>query len=201
MRINQNLSILVLEGKAYHVLVGEKDSCDHYFGGSGLQSGSKDGERPLQLQALFNFDCSDSRLNRMARFGRLPLYYSFACSGSVEYTIEDGSQLRLIAMNPDEPQPDWPYRDYPLDFPLSPVRLEAIEFGDLKEVITSYAYFADLHFNGGRFDSRRFAYVVVTPCKEYGVSLWGEDGDAEFVTVGFSVDLQTGAITGSQALS
>jgi hypothetical protein len=202
MQVDQELPIVVARSKAFHVFVGESGPFDHRFGGAGLSFGGSDGGQPLRLQPLFNFDCADDRLGYSGPASRLALYYGFEHSAcEIEYCLEAGDQLRLVTMNPEVPEADLPYPNYPLDFPISPVRLEPVEFGDIKEIVTAYAFFAFLHFNSGTFDPDRFTYVVVPPRKEYGVSLWGEDGDAALVTVGFSIDPEAGMIKVVQAMS
>jgi len=200
MELNQDLSIIVTGGKAYHIIPGEADGFGHCFGGPALHIDSEDENARLSLQALFHLNMDDSRLNSCnVASSQLHLYYGFKFDNcETQYRLNESDELDLVGMTPNEPTPDWPYSNYPLDFPVVPVRLEPAEFGSMRSLSESYAYFAKLQNCGGGFYPKKSTYVVVTPSEDLGVSLWGEDGDAAFVTVGYCIDSKTGIIKGEQ---
>jgi len=202
MRLDQDKPIVLIGGKAYHLLVGpsEEEHYSHHFGGDTIQVKQAGTSAAFSLQSLFSLELSDPKLRPLGTSKLLKLYYGFQhVSFEIEYQIDgDGVQVRDLAA--PEPEQDFPYADYPANFPSRPAYLEPIEFNDVKEFVDSYAYLARLHYVEKTFDLDRYVYVVVTPRPEYGVSLWGKDGDEAMVTIGFSIETKSGTIKAVQAM-
>ncbi len=202
MRVDQDKPIVLVGGKAYHLLVGpsEVKHDSHHFGGDTIQVKQPGTSAAFLLQSLFSLELSDPKLRPLGTSNQLKLYYGFQHVGfEIEYQIDgDGVQVRDLAAA--KPEPDFPYKDYPANFPFKPAYLEPIEFKDVKEVVDSYAYLARLHYVDKTFDLDRYVYVVVTPSQEYGVSLWGKAGDEAMVTIGFTVETKSGTIKAVQAM-
>ncbi|MGV3756569.1 MAG: hypothetical protein ACO1QS_14400 [Verrucomicrobiota bacterium] len=202
MRLEQDQPIILVGGKAFHLLAGRSEgkNYSHHFGGDTIQVKQPGTSAAFLLQSLFSLELSDPKLRPLGRSNHLKFYYGFQHVGfEIEYQIDgDGVQVRDLAAA--KPEPDFPYTDYPANFPSKPAYLEPIEFKDVKELVDSYAYLAHLFYVEETFDLDRYVYVVVTPRQEYGVSLWGKDGDEAMVTIGFSVETKSGTIKAVQAM-
>ena len=113
---------------------------------------------------------------------RLPLLYAFridACAMS--YRITTATTVELVSCQ-GKPEADWPYPGYPGQFPRIPLRFDPVD-----SVPPANAH-------GERPEPGEL--LVVVPCSPaYGVSLWGEDGDAEGVQVLFRVAVTDRIVT------
>ena len=130
-----------------------------------------------------------AKLNLVANFGStitqlegIPLLYAYQHEGCVMKYRVDGERVIVEHMDEIEPSNDWPYENFPRFFPevsLAIVHQHAMSFDDFCELAVQ-GYFEE--------GDETWAHVIVPPSEAYGVSLWGEDGDAEGVQTLFSVD-------------
>ena len=155
----------------------------HTFGG-GLDleaRGFPQGKRPLHR--LLTLDLSDENLALPATQHRLlPFCYGFAYSGCrLTYKVLDDATLEIETFDPKAPTVDWPHADYPKQFESRPMTWRRVRSMSNEEA-------QGLTWQGLDVDIDSQLIVVVPPSKDYGVSLWGDIGDAEQVQVVFSFD-------------
>jgi len=201
MNLDRNQPALIVRDRVFQIIVGEPDVYQHSFGGGAVSLDPAISQEALRH--VFTLDLSDARLGfEGAAAGLLPLLYCFESAGRVQYSYSEERGLEILEMTDYPLDPDFPYPDYPRDFPVFPVRLEEVNYDDFNEVIGSYAYSANLEYREDAvFDPWTHCYVIAVPCEKYGVSLWGEDGDAEMVEAAFAIDLNTRAVTADQGCS
>ena len=157
--------------------------CDrHTFGGPlGLSvRGFPTNQRPLHR--LVTLDLQDSRLNiSLPNATSLPLLYGFAYDGCLlDYQVVSDAEVRITELTPRLPSIEWPYKDYPDHFAAQPVAL-----GERRRI--SRKMVTALTWQGLDDEAADQLVVVVRPSKSFGVSLWGETGDAEEVEVIFCI--------------
>ena len=113
----------------------------------------------------------------------LPLVYGFVYDGCrLKYRLVDDGRIEVLQIHPRSPTAEWPYPRYPAAFrerrfglrddgTIEPDQVHALTWQ---------------HVEG--MDPAKGVVIIVPPSEDYGVSLWGEDGDAERVQVIFEVD-------------
>src|SRR5262249_22512342 len=129
----------------------------------------------------------DRRLHfPLPRATLLPLLYGFAYSGCLlEYQVDSDSEVRIVEMPPRSPAKDWPYKNYPDQFNAKPVALG-------RRMRINRKSLSELTWQGLDDEFADELVVIVRPSERFGVSLWGESGDAEEVQVIFRVQPETG---------
>jgi hypothetical protein len=159
----------------------------HRFGGPlGL-----DVRKGGPLQRVLTLSLKDPMLaDVMPKVAELPLVYGFTFNGCrVEYRVVDDGRIEVVQMTPGKPSRDWPYARYPAAFPQR-------RFGLRSEGRVEPDRVSELAWQGVEHaDAGAILVAIVPPNEIYGVSLWGEDGDAEGVQVVFEVDPATGTVT------
>jgi hypothetical protein len=121
----------------------------------------------------------------------LHLLYGFAYDCCLlDYQVVSDSEVRVIEMTPRRPTGNWPYEDYPEHFAVRPVALR-----DRKPI--SDKQMTRLTWQGLDAEAADQLILVVRPSDSFGVSLWGESGDAEEVEVVFCVSPETGRVSAS----
>ncbi len=114
----------------------------------------------------------------------LSLFYGMCFSGcSMSYEVRDAIRYRLLELEPTESSDDWPYPDYPDLLPCVPLRLA-------QRIPCSRDRFSEFLAQQDKIEADELV-VVVPPISDLGMSLWGDDGDAEGVQIIFRCDLQT----------
>jgi hypothetical protein len=161
----------------------------HVFGGSlptilNTPSGSR-------LHALLNIDVSSCELLNGVRFSKIPLIYPFTHDGgSVSYTISpEGNAVKIENLEPAKASDTWPYSGYPEILPLrSLTSSHAIDItrDEFEIILWQGLWQQDLE--------NELVVVMPSPSEEYGVSLWGEDGDNAGVMCVFYINTLTGGI-------
>ncbi len=161
----------------------------HVFGGNlpailNAPSGSR-------LHALLNIDALSCKLLNGGRFSKIPLIYPFTHSGgSVAYTISpEGNTVRIENLEPVKASDTWPYSGYP---DVLPTRL----LTSSPAIDITRDEFEILLWQGlwQKDPENEMVVVMPSPSKEYGVSLWGEDGDNAAVMCVFYVNILTGEV-------
>ncbi len=164
----------------------------HTFGGPlGLSvRGFPTNQRPLHR--LVTLDLQDSRLNiSFPNAASLPLLYGFAYDGCLlDYQVVSDAEVRITELTPRLSSIEWPYKDYPDHFAARPITL-----GERRRI--SRKMVTALTWQGLDDEAADQLVVVVRPSKSFGVSLWGETGDAEEVEVIFCVAPETGRVSAS----
>ena len=181
-------------------LTSEVEDLPHTFGGrmpSCLGIGSPAFHRlvlTLNTDFLSAMSSQESRLPSV-----LPLIFNFDLGGlTTDYVIE-GTTLRfahrLCIFGPWKPGPDsqLPYEPYPDFFPEVKMGLgisARLEFQTFQRLFTPQG----LSGSSERPDIADHLFVIVPPCKDFRISMWGEDGDSEGVLCIFDYDLSTGKV-------
>ena len=184
--------VIAWQGGLWQGSIAIGDRCGHTFGRP-LDLAVRGLPRNRQpLHRLLTLDLCDSRLNvSLPNATVLPLLYGFVYSGCLlEYQVVSDAEIRIIDLTPRLPSRDWPYKGYPDHFAVRPVAL-----GDRKRI--SRKMMTRLTCQGLDDEAADQLVVVVRPSTRFGVSLWGESGDAEEVEVIFRVSPETGRISAS----
>jgi hypothetical protein len=113
----------------------------------------------------------------------LPLIFGMHFGGChLSYRVHSGDRVEILKIKPDRSLDDWPYANFPPLLPYVPLRLE-----DTPRP-ASYDEFA------GRFPNMPTEpaelMVAVPPPATIGLSLWGDSGDWDDVTIIFECDLK-----------
>jgi hypothetical protein len=95
--------------------------------------------------------------------------------------------IRIIELTPRLSSRDWPYKDYPDYFAVRPVAL-----GERQRI--SRKMITGLTWQGLDDEAADQLVVVVRPSHRFGISLWGESGDAEEVEVISCVSPETSRV-------
>lgn len=169
-------------GKAYRYS-GTKRETSSYFGGpiSGKLSGI--GHGPAPLHQVAKLDGTDVGLlpKGEREHSDLVLIYGFrfdCCK--LEYHLCPGSEIRIVSSDQNKSSDDWPYENYPNEFPKVFLELTGMRVVSYKEFSSEWPNLPTLQ--------PAEIIVLVPPPSALGASLWGEDGDAEGVTVVFEYD-------------
>ena len=170
-------------GRAFVAELGPAGEREHAIGGElGLEVRGLPKQARKPLHRLLTVDVSDPRLRiRNAPCRLIPIVYGFVYDGcAMKYSV--GKKGISIVEWRGEPMDGWPYADYPLHLPRVPCRLVRESRLDDQEA------FDRIFWQGGVPPGQDDFVVMIPPNEEYGVSLWGEDGDAEEVHVVATVD-------------
>jgi hypothetical protein len=182
--------VVAWQGGLWQGSVVEAARYQHTFGGplELLVRGFPKNRRPLHR--LLTLDLRDPRFGvSLADMHRLPLLYGFAYDACVlVYQIVSDAEVRVIDLTPTTPSKDWPYKNYPDHFPAEPVA-----FGRRRRI--NRKALTELTWQGLDDEANEQLVVVVRPSDQFGVSLWGESGDAEEVEVVFCVRPESGRIS------
>jgi hypothetical protein len=184
--------IIAGQGGLWQGSIALGDRYRHTFGGPLDLSvrGFPTNRRPLHR--LLTLDLRDSRLNiSLPGATMLHLLYGFAYDCCLlDYQVVSDSEVRVIEMTPRRPTRNWPYEDYPEHYAVRPVALR-----DRKPI--SDKNMTRLTWQGLDAEAAEQLVIVVRPSNSFGVSLWGESGDAEEVEVIFRVSPETGRVSAS----
>ena len=157
----------------------------HRFGGPlALDIPPKNGRMPPPLHRVLTLDARDPLLELSAEATVLPLIYGFRINAcEMSYRVQpDGGIAELAVDGSLHNVATWPYAGYPTEFPPLPVRL--LDAG----VATPEQVYNLTWQSVISLDPAAGIVVIVPPCERYGVSLWGEMGDAEDVQVIFEIE-------------
>ena len=112
-------------------------SYHHRFGGTPVHRGIKPRGCSAPLHLLYTFDMKDPLVPvRIPRVRYLPLYYSFVYNaGAVGYQVVSNSEINILYMETKTVEPDFPYPNYPDEFPETPVSLIPISYEEHKTLV------------------------------------------------------------------
>jgi len=113
------------------------DSFTHRFGGPPVHRGVKPHRNGAPLHLLYNFDCEDPLVPiRMTGARYLPLYYSFPYNaGAVGYRVVSDTEIEILYMETKEVMANFPYDNYPQEFPEMRVSLMPISYEEHKTLV------------------------------------------------------------------
>ena len=172
---------------------GEKDSASVFGGPSRARmAGRAFGPKPLHHIARLGA-CHIPALVAHHLFD-LPLIYGMYYCGQQSYRVDYGHHIELLYIETATPVDDWPYPDFPPLLPYVPLQLQA------EPSRTSYDEFAE-RFPNMPERQRADMIVAVPPPATIGLSLWGDDGDGEDVTIVFECDLKNRIVSASNVCS
>lgn len=119
------------------VVPGVRGSFDHRFGGAPVHSGVKPHRNNQPLHLVYNFDCRDPLVPVSVAGARyLPLYYCFPYNaGAVGYRVVSDTEIEILYMETKEVMHDFPYENYPHEFPEMPVSLTPISYEEQKTLV------------------------------------------------------------------
>jgi len=160
--------------------------CPHVFGGP--LPGGLEVAPGASLHSVLTISRADCDVLEESDFESVPLIFPFQHdSGLIQYCISKSGNSEIDSLEPPESSDDWPYEGYPRTFPVQRMRSS-------QALPISKSDFEALLWQGFTYWSDQLAVAVIPPNASYGVSLWGEHGDAELVQCVFYIDVVTGEI-------
>lgn len=140
------------------------------------------------LHTVMTVECSKIAVLSDLPMARLPMLYPFRHSGGlIEYTVAADGAVDVEHVYRPAPTDRWPYEDYPLEFPRTPLAAApplSVSLDWVRDTLPQ-----------GLDDASPDDLVLVVPSPlPYGFSLWGEDGDAEGVVCVFVLSPEEGRI-------
>lgn len=127
--------------EGYRVRVTESTEARHWQGGEAYHKGAwcPNCRKPLLL--LWDLDCTDPQLaEHFGKLRRLPLYYCWTCCvATLAYRVISPKRVEvIIAKAGQEPDPNFPYEDFPLAFERRPIELERIPY-EIEKLLFIYS--------------------------------------------------------------
>lgn len=108
----------------------EDTKYDHICGGSGIHHGATPKGLPKALHHIYTFDTTDPKFPfKLSRRRYLPLFYGFAYNaGACAYRVVSDSKIKVIYMETEEVEPDFPYPGYPDEFVATKVEIQKFPY-------------------------------------------------------------------------
>jgi hypothetical protein len=139
---------------------------------------------PRSLHHILTLGSDELPGIQQKEFTGLSLFYGMCFDGcSMSYEVRDAIRYHLLELEPTESSDGWPYSDYPDLLPTVPLRLA-------RRIPCSRERFSEFLAQKDKIEADELV-VVVPPISDLGMSLWGDNGDAEGVQIIFRCDLQT----------
>jgi hypothetical protein len=112
-------------------------SFQHRFGGTPAHRGIKPRGSSQPLHLLYTFDTKDPLVPvRVPGSRYLPLYYCFPYNaGALGYRVVSDEEIKILYMETKHVQPDFPYENYPNEFPETPVAITPISYEEHKTLV------------------------------------------------------------------
>ena len=109
----------------------------HRFGGTPTHRGIKPRGSSQPLHLLYTFDTKDPLFPVRVRGVRhLPFYYCFPYNaGALGYRVVSDDEIKILYMETKRVEPDFPYENFPNEFPEVPVSLTPISYDDHKTLV------------------------------------------------------------------
>lgn len=109
----------------------------HIFGGRRQHKGTTPQGCKAPLHLLYTFDTTDSAFPiQVPGIRYLPLYYSFPYNaGACGYRMKSDTEIEVLYMETKQLEPDFPYENYPSEFPERRVRLAPISYEQHKTLV------------------------------------------------------------------
>lgn len=114
----------------------------HRFGGTPTHRGIKPRGSSQPLHLLYSFDTKDPLFPVRVRGVRhLPLYYCFPYNaGALGYRVVSDDEIKILYMETKRVEPDFPYENFPNEFPEKPVSLVPISYEEHKTLVYYLAW-------------------------------------------------------------
>jgi hypothetical protein len=112
-------------------------SFHHRFGGTPTHRGIKPRGNTQRLHLLYTFDTKDPLVPVRVRGVRyLPLYYCFPYNaGAVGYRVVSDQEIKILYLETKRVEPDFPYKNYPNEFPETAISLVPISYEEHKTLV------------------------------------------------------------------
>lgn len=168
------------------VVLKKSNKSEAYFGGDMPQIFNL--PRSAKVHQLFTLKQEILDVFDTILLCSLPLIYPFMHDGgSIKYQINNDGDIEIQSIIPKVAADGWPYKDYPASFrKVNFKREQALKMG--------FNEFENLLPQGLLPGKEDDIIVAIPPSNDYGVSLWGEHGDAENVLCIFSICPKTGNV-------
>lgn len=186
MKIATALVHVYAQGKHCRFVASEKLSNSYFGGPLSIQVGGK-AHGPDALHQFVVLSPSDIPLLRECHL-HLPLLYGMRFSDCrLRYHLKSFQEIDVLEINPKKSSHDWPYPNYPKYLPY--IQLELTD-----STSCTWEKFSEPFANAPeKLPGDLFA--VVPPPATMGVSLWGRNGDLEFVNVVWEFDAKSKTVT------
>ena len=118
-------------------VVGLDPRYSHTFGGPRRHNGTTPRGCAQPLHLLYTFDTTDPSFPvRIPGVRYLPLYYSFPYNaGACGYRVLSDNEIEVLYMETETIEPNFPFEDYPSEFPLAAIQLLPISYEDHKKLV------------------------------------------------------------------
>lgn len=123
--------------KVARVVEGTDQQFRHVFGGPAKHQGVVPKGCELPLHLVYTFDTADPAFPlEIPGIRFLPLYYSFPYNaGACGYRVKSETEIEVLYMETKKVERDFPYADYPSQFPERSVRLMSISYEQYKSLV------------------------------------------------------------------
>lgn len=123
--------------KVSRVVEGTDEQFLHVFGGPRQHTGTIPQGCKAPLHLLYTFDTTDPVFPlQIPGIRYLPLYYSFPYNaGACGYRVKSDTEIEVLYMETKEVERDFPYENYPSEFPEHRVRLLPISYDHHKTLV------------------------------------------------------------------
>ena len=123
--------------KVARVVEGTDKKFRHFFGGKPKHKGITPKGCKLPLHLVYTFDTADPAFPlQIPGIRNLPLYYSFPYNaGACGYRVKSETEIEVLYMETKKVERDFPYANYPAEFPERAVRLAPISYDQHKSLV------------------------------------------------------------------
>jgi len=123
--------------KVARVVEGADKRFRHVFGGTAKHKGVTPKGCKLPLHLVYTFDTADPAFPlQIPGIRFLPLYYPFPYdAGACGYRVKSEIEIEVFYMETKKVERDFPFADYPLQFPERSVRLASISYEQHKSLV------------------------------------------------------------------
>jgi hypothetical protein len=175
--------VYAFHDKTLYVFERAERRTHSHFGGPPPReiTGRPFGPKPLhQIACLSHWHITALGRNDLRQ---LPLIHGMYFDGcELSYRVESGHKIEILKIKPAQSLDNWPYANFPPLLPYVPLRL------DDTPRRASYDEFAKRFPNMPSEPPELI--VAVPPPSTIGLSLWGDSGDWDDVTIIFECDLK-----------
>jgi hypothetical protein len=123
--------------KLARVVEGHDERFHHIFGGPSKYMGTTPTGCAKPLHLVYTFDTNDEAFPwQIPGVRYLPLFYSFPYNaGACGYKVKSENEIEILYMETKKIEPNFPYENYPSEFPEREVRLLPISYEQHKTLV------------------------------------------------------------------
>lgn len=123
--------------KVSRVIEGTDERFTHTFGGPARHKGTTPLGCELPLHLIYTIDTADPSFPfQLPGIRHLPLYYSFPYNaGACGYRVKSENEIQVLYMETKKLEPDFPYQNYPREFPERRVSLVPLTYEQHKTLV------------------------------------------------------------------